>query len=101
LAADPASAAATGGAGRGLARTLGDCSRSAADQPPDVPTTFGTLHNSRIAHLLPPFKVAGTFFAKILVSGQELSPEYILLGVIREEPNWQLPRSCGGLAPNQ
>lgn len=23
------------------------------------------------------------------------------LGVIREEPNWQLPRSCGGLAPNQ
>ena len=32
--------------------------------------------------------------------GADTASECMDLGVIREEPNWQLPRKCGGLAPN-
>ena len=32
--------------------------------------------------------------------GAETSAECMDLGVIREEPDWELPRKCGGLAPN-
>ena len=35
-----------------------------------------------------------------MLRGANDSAECMDLGVIREEPNWQLPRKCGGLAPN-
>ena len=35
-----------------------------------------------------------------MMRGADISSTCMDLGVIREEPNWQLPRECGGQAPN-
>ena len=35
-----------------------------------------------------------------MMSGADVSAECMDLGVIREEPDWQLPRKCGGRGPN-
>lgn len=43
---------------------------------------------------------AGMSSAMNALRGADISSECMDLGVIREEPNWQLPRECGGLAPN-
>jgi hypothetical protein len=35
-----------------------------------------------------------------MMRGGQVSSDCMDLGVIREEPNWQLPQECGGRAPN-
>lgn len=54
----------------------------------------------------PPRATAGATAAGInaqtmnMMRSADISSTCMDLGVIREEPNWQLPRECGGLGPN-